>query len=82
MVGLEEKKLRDCEREEAAEKMRLETEREEETLEKNLKQRVVWKVETECETKKYIFLSLYFMYMNGQNQNNINQMTFYFFDKN
>ena len=41
MVGLEEKKLRDCEREEAAEKMRLETEREEETLEKNLKQRVV-----------------------------------------
>ena len=82
MVGLEEKKLRDWEREEAAEKMRLETEREEETLEKNLKQRVVWKVETECETNIYIFLSLYFMYMNGQNQNNINQMTFYFFDKN
>ena len=56
MVGLEEKKLRDWEREEAAEKMRLETEREEETIEKNLKQRVAWKVETERETNILFFL--------------------------
>ena len=55
MVGLEEKKLRDWEREEAAEKMRLETEREEETIEKNLKQRVAWKVETERETNILFF---------------------------